>query len=130
MCSELCTVYNVHGNIILNYVYLYINLACLSVCLYPINVKTAEPIGPNFFCGTSRDHRESLWMIKIKQKCVLKVFNFVNKFKFLKIREFFLKIRKFFFFFVLNVNKKNMFTIYKKIGAKRPKSLERRARSA
>ena len=24
----------------------YINLACLSVCLYPINVKTAEPIGP------------------------------------------------------------------------------------
>ena len=28
--------------------YLYINLACLSVCLYPINVKTAKPIGPNF----------------------------------------------------------------------------------
>jgi len=34
----------------------YINLACLSVCLfvclfvcvYPINVKTAEPIGPTF----------------------------------------------------------------------------------
>ena len=21
---------------------------CLSVCLYPINVKMAEPIGPNF----------------------------------------------------------------------------------
>ena len=35
--------------------HLYINLACLSgclfVCLYPINVKTAEPIGPNFFVG-------------------------------------------------------------------------------
>ena len=38
---------------------LYINLACLSVflfvclfvCLYPINVKTAEPIGPKFFVG-------------------------------------------------------------------------------
>ena len=33
--------------------YLYINLACLSVlvsvCLYPINVKTVEPIGPKFF---------------------------------------------------------------------------------
>ena len=27
---------------------LYINLACLSVCLYPINVKTAEPIRPEF----------------------------------------------------------------------------------
>ena len=24
---------------------------CLSVCLYPINVKTAEPIGPIFFVG-------------------------------------------------------------------------------
>ena len=24
---------------------------CLLVCLYPINVKTAEPIGPNFFVG-------------------------------------------------------------------------------
>ena len=23
----------------------------LSVCLYPINVKTAEPIGPKFFVG-------------------------------------------------------------------------------
>ena len=34
---------------------LYINLACLSVCLfvclYPINVKTAEPIGPKIFVG-------------------------------------------------------------------------------
>ena len=24
---------------------------CLSVCLYPINVKTAEQIGPKFFVG-------------------------------------------------------------------------------
>ena len=24
---------------------------CLSVCLYPINVKTAEPIEPKFFVG-------------------------------------------------------------------------------
>ena len=35
--------------------YLFINLACLSwclfVCLYPINVKTAEPIGLKFFVG-------------------------------------------------------------------------------
>ena len=43
----------------LHHLYLYINLACLSVCLsvclfvclYPINVKTAEPIGPKFFVG-------------------------------------------------------------------------------
>ena len=30
----------------------YINLACLSVCLYPINVKTAEPIRPKFCVRT------------------------------------------------------------------------------
>ena len=32
--------------------YLNINLACLSVCpLYPINVKTAEPIGTKRTCS-------------------------------------------------------------------------------
>jgi len=31
---------------------LYINLACLSVCLCPINVKTAEQTGPKFCVGS------------------------------------------------------------------------------
>ena len=39
---------------------LYIYFAWLSVCLYPINVKTAEPIRPQILCGTSRDPREGL----------------------------------------------------------------------
>ena len=43
--------------------------------------------------------------------CVLKVINFVNKFKFLKAREFFFKSAKFIFFFVLKYKQKNMFTI-------------------
>ena len=43
---------------------------CLFVCLYPINVKTAEPIGPKFFCGTSRDPREGLWMIEFSKVCL------------------------------------------------------------
>ena len=30
----------------------YINFACLSVCLYPINVKTVEPIEPKFYMAT------------------------------------------------------------------------------
>ena len=51
----------------------------LSVCLYPINVKKAEPIGPKFFVGPH--------VIPGKvYECVLKVFNFVKKFKYLKIR--------------------------------------------
>ena len=73
----------------LTQIYIKIWLVCLFVCLYPINVKTAEPIGPKFFCGTSRDHRKGLWMIEILKICVLKVFNFAKKFKFLKIRDFF-----------------------------------------
>ena len=32
-------------------IYLHIYFACLYVCLYPINVKTAESIGPKFFVG-------------------------------------------------------------------------------
>jgi len=45
-------------------------------------------------------------MIEILKICVLKVFNFVKKFKFLKICEFFLKIRKIFFIFVLKCKQK------------------------
>ena len=41
---------------------MYTFLVWLSVRLYPINVRTAEPIGP-IFCGTSCDPREVLWMI-------------------------------------------------------------------
>ena len=40
------------------------------------------------------------------KKCVLKVFNFVKKFKFLKIREFFFKNPQNFFFFVLKCKQK------------------------
>ena len=35
---------------------------CLFVCLYPINVKTAEPIGPKFFVG----HKENMFTIKLE----------------------------------------------------------------
>ena len=31
--------------------YIYTLLVCLSVCLYSINLKTAEPIGPKFCTG-------------------------------------------------------------------------------
>ena len=53
---------------------------CLFVCLYPINVKTAEPIGPKFFVGT----RVTPW----------KVFEWSNFQKFASIKIRFLKILK------------------------------------
>ena len=45
--------------------YIYIYFA-LSVCLSPINVKTAEPIGPKFCVGPHMTgQREDLWRLKI-----------------------------------------------------------------
>ncbi len=52
--------------------HLYINLACLFVCLYPINVKTVERV--RILYGTSRDPREGLKNFK---KCVFKSFLFL-----------------------------------------------------
>ena len=58
------------------------------------------------------------------KKCVVKVFNLVKKSKFLKIREYFLKIRKIFFFFFLKCKQKKTGSQFKEnIGSTRPKSL-------
>ena len=46
---------------------LKIHFACLSVRLYPMNVKTAEQ-DPNL-CGTSHDPSEGLWKPKITKNC-------------------------------------------------------------
>ena len=63
--------------IFLRHLYLYINLACLSVCLFVclgvcLFVSNKRQNGwtdrAQIFCGTSRDPREGLWMIKIKKK--------------------------------------------------------------
>ena len=39
----------------------------MSVCLYPINVKTAEPIGPEFIVGPRVNPRKGLWMIEFSK---------------------------------------------------------------
>ena len=75
-------------------IYLYLYFACLSVCLYvrlyPINVKTAKPIGPKLCCVTSRDPREGLWLMEFSKICLQQI-------RFLKI----LKIQEFLAVFVL-----------------------------
>jgi len=56
-----------------------VNSFGLSVCLFVSNKRqNGWTDQAQIFCGTSSEHREGLWMIKIK-KCVLKVFNFVKK---------------------------------------------------
>ena len=76
-----------------NGIHLYINLAylsvCLFVCLYPINVKTAEPIGSKFCVGPDVVLGKVYEWSKFKSLC-LKVLYFYKFLKILTIREFFL----------------------------------------
>ena len=94
-----------------NKLHLYINLACLSVCLsvclYPINVKTATDRA-QILCGTLRDPWEGLWMIKFSKICLHQNSIFLN---FKKLRNFIYKIREIFSSLFLNVYNENIFTI-------------------
>ena len=63
-------------------IYIYTLLACLPVCLYPINVKTAEPIGPKFGAGPRMTPGKVYECLKLKN-IVLKSFLFF----FMKMRE-------------------------------------------
>ena len=59
----------------LSFIYIYIKIwlvcllvclsVCLFVCLYPINVKTAKPIGPKFCVGPHMIPRKVYWKISI-----------------------------------------------------------------
>ena len=69
---------------------------CLFVCLYPINVKTAEPIGPKFFVG--------------HHVIPGKVYGWKNFQKFASIKIRFLKILKIHEFFF--ENPRNFFVCY------------------
>ena len=84
--------------------HLYINLACLLfvclfVCLlYPINVKTAEPIGSKFFVGhlgtPGKVYEKSKFQIFVS----IKIRSSLNFLKFWKSAKFFVKIRELFLF--------------------------------
>ena len=73
-----------------------INKVGLSVCLCPINVETAEPIGPNFYVGhhvtQGRFMDDQIFKILPPSK-----FDF---WKFWKSTKFFLKILDIFFFVI------------------------------
>ena len=96
---------------------LYINLACLSVCLfvwvsvclYP-TIKTAEPIGPKFLWDIW-GLREGLWMIKFSNICLHQNSIVIKVFKILKIHEIFCENPRIIFVLFYDVHKENMFTI-------------------
>jgi len=104
---------------VISWTSIYILCLSASVCLYPINVRTAEQIGPKFCVGPHVTQGEDLWMIKIKKKLCLKVFYFC---KILKMRENFLK------FFMLYkekmlTDKATIKSWKRRMGSKRPNSL-------
>ena len=82
--------------------HLSINLACLSVCLsvclYPINVKTAEPIGPKFFVGHLGIPGKVYEWSKFQIFVSIKIRSSLNFRKFWKSAKFFVKIRELFLF--------------------------------
>ena len=82
---------------------LYINLACLFVCLFVCLFESNKRQNgwtdrAQIFCGTSRDNREGLWIIKISNICLHQNSIVIKFFKILKIREIFVKIRELFLF--------------------------------
>ena len=77
---------------------LYINLACLFVCLCPINVKTTEPIGPKFFVGHLGTPGKVYESSKFQIFVSIKIRSSLNFWKFWKSAKFFVKIRELFLF--------------------------------
>ena len=52
----------------MTYIFLYILLVCLFVCLCPINVKKAESIGPKFCVGHHMTRGKVYGLSKFQQK--------------------------------------------------------------
>ena len=89
---------------------LYINLACLSVCLFVSNKRQNRWTDrAQIFCRTSHDHREGLWIIKISNICLYQNSIVIKFFKILKIREIFCENPRIIFIWFYDVHKENMF---------------------
>ena len=92
---------------------LYTLLVCLSACLYPINVKTAEPIGPKFCVGLCMPPG------KVYEKICLQLNQIFTKLK--ESTTFFIKSANFWGGFVLQCTytNRNYSQLKQKIDAKR-----------
>ena len=84
----------------------------VSVCLFVSNKRqNSWTDRAQIFCGTSRDHREGLWMIKISNICLHQNSIFIKFLKILKIHEIFCVNPRIIFVLFYDVHKENMFTI-------------------
>ena len=94
----------------------------LSVCLYPKNVKAAEPIRPKFCVGphVALGKDKGLWMIKILNICLQQNLIFENS---ENPRNFLLKSTSCFLFCFRMYTKRTCSQLNCKMGAKRTKRL-------
>ena len=93
----------------------------LSVCPFVSNKRqNGWTDRAQFFCGTSRDPREGLWMIEILNICLHQNSIVIKFLKILKIREFFCENPRIIFVLFYDVHKENMFTINLEDGREAP----------
>ena len=94
---------------------------CLSVCLFVSNKRqNGWTDRAQNFCGTSREPREGLWIIKISNICLHQNSIVIKFLKILKIREIFCENLRIIFVLFYDVHKENMFTINLEDGRETP----------
>ena len=82
----------------------------VSVCLFVSNKRqNGWTDRAQIFCGTSRDSREGLWIIKFSNICLHQNSIVIKFFKILKIREIFCENPRIIFILFYDVHKENMF---------------------
>ena len=93
----------------------------MSVCLFVSNKRqNGWTNRGQIFCGTSRNPREDLWMIKISNICLHQNSIFIKFLKILKIHEIFCENLRIIFVLFYDVHKENMFTINLEDGREAP----------
>ena len=93
----------------------------MFVCLFVSNKRqNGWTHRAQIFCGTSRDHREGLWMIKISNICLHQNSIFIKFLKFLKIHEIFCENPRIIFVLFNDVHKENIFIINLEDGREAP----------
>ena len=81
-----------------------------SVCLFVSNKRqNGWTDRAQIFCGTSREPREGLWIIKISNICLHQNSIVIKFFKILKIHEIFCENPRIIFILFYDVHKENMF---------------------
>ena len=90
--SLICSSLYIYSLLCVECFNLYINLAFLFVCLYPINVKTAEPIRPKFCVWPNVALEKVYEWSKFKKFASIKNRFSLNFWKFWKSTKFFVEI--------------------------------------